>query len=97
VYRPPTEGGNKHTTRIERWEANGLLPRGCRTRWNNGDLLLIQVVKLKANAVQNLFHRVRLWEVISERGERLTDSQPTNVLAASKIWHTGGTQYSGQP
>jgi len=23
VYRPPTEDGNKHTTRIERWEANG--------------------------------------------------------------------------
>ena len=26
---------------------------------------------------------------------RLTDSQPKNVLDASKIWHAGGTQYSG--
>lgn len=24
---------------------------------------------------------------------RLTDSQPKNVLDASKIWHTDGTQY----
>jgi len=35
-HRRKTEGGNKHTTCIECWEANGFLPRGCRTRWNTG-------------------------------------------------------------
>ena len=29
----------------------------------------------------------------SERVGRLTDSQPKNVLDASKIWHTDGAQY----
>jgi hypothetical protein len=42
--------------------------------------------------IEGRFGKSRIRNSSHHEGERLTDSQPTNVLAAGKIWHTGGTQ-----